>query len=157
MSYVDGFVLVVPKRKLAIYKKMATRAAMVWRDHGALDYRECVADDVQWGKSTSFPRSVKLKSNEVVVFSYIVHKSRKQRDRVNAKAMKDPRLASARRIVPLLPLSSPECMQPESPMPAAATSAIQYPCFMSLPLRLNLRREETANRIPGSCSVIARA
>ena len=143
-QYIDGFVIPVPKKKLGEYRRIAKIAGKVWREHGALDYRECVADAVQWGKSTSFPRSVKLKSNEVVVFSYIVHKSRKQRDRVNAKAMKDPRLASARRIVPLLPLSSPECMQPESPMPAAATSAIQYPCFMSLPLRLNLRREETA-------------
>jgi uncharacterized protein YbaA (DUF1428 family) len=73
---------------------MAQLAGKVWRDHGALDYREWVADDVKPGKWTSFPRSVKLKPNEVVVFSYIVYKSRAQRDRVNAKAMKDPRLAS---------------------------------------------------------------
>jgi len=92
-QYIDGFVIPVPKKKLGEYRRIAKIAGKVWRKHGALDYRECVADDVQWGKSTSFPRSVKLKSNEVVVFSYIVHKSRKQRDRVNAKAMKDPRLA----------------------------------------------------------------
>ena len=92
MSYVDGFVLVVPKRKLAIYKKMATRAAMVWKDHGALDYREWVADDVKIGKFTSFPRSVKLKPGETVVFAWITYKSRAQRDKINAKVMADPRL-----------------------------------------------------------------
>jgi uncharacterized protein YbaA (DUF1428 family) len=71
---------------------MAQTAGKVWRDHGALEYIECVADDVKRGKRTSFPRSVKLKPNETVVFSYIVYKSRAQRDRINAKAMKDPRL-----------------------------------------------------------------
>jgi uncharacterized protein YbaA (DUF1428 family) len=92
MSYVDGFVLPVPRRKLAAYKKLATVASKVWRDHGALEYRECVADDVKPGKWTSFPQSVKLKKGEVVVFAWIVYKSRKQRDSVNAKVMKDPRL-----------------------------------------------------------------
>jgi uncharacterized protein YbaA (DUF1428 family) len=91
MSYVDGFVLPVPKKKIAAYKKMATLASKVWKDHGALDYRECVADDVKPGKLTSFPQSVKLKKNEVVVFAYIIFKSRKHRDSVNAKAMKDKR------------------------------------------------------------------
>ena len=94
MSYVDGFVLPVPKKKLAAYKKMAKLGSKVWKDHGALDYRECVADDVKPGKSTSFPQSVKLKKNETVVFAYIVYKSRKDRDRINAKAMKDPRFAN---------------------------------------------------------------
>jgi uncharacterized protein YbaA (DUF1428 family) len=91
--YVDGYVLPVPKKKLAVYRQMARRAGKVWRDHGALEYVESVADDVKPGKWTSFPRSVKLKPNETVVFSFIVYRSRAQRDRVNAKAMKDPRLA----------------------------------------------------------------
>jgi uncharacterized protein YbaA (DUF1428 family) len=73
---------------------MAQKAGKVWRDHGAVDYRECVADDVKKGKLTSFPQSVKLKPGEVVVFAYIVYKSRAHRDRVNAKVMKDPRLAN---------------------------------------------------------------
>ncbi len=93
MSYVDGFVVPVPKDKLAAYKRMATKAGKIWREHGALEYRECVADDVKPGKHTSFPQSVKLKPDEVVVFSWIVYKSRAQRDRINAKVMKDPRLA----------------------------------------------------------------
>jgi uncharacterized protein YbaA (DUF1428 family) len=91
--YVDGFVVPVPRRKLAAYRRMAQKAGRVWRDHGALEYIECVADDVKLGKWTSFPRSVKLKRNETVVFSYIVYKSRAQRDSINAKVMKDPRLA----------------------------------------------------------------
>jgi uncharacterized protein YbaA (DUF1428 family) len=93
MSYVDGFVVPVPKRNLAAYRAMARKAGKVWREHGALEYRESVADDVKWGKRTSFPRSVKLKGNEVVWFSWIVYKSRKDRDRVLAKVMKDRRLA----------------------------------------------------------------
>ena len=92
MSYVDGFVVPVPIKNLAAYKRMARKAGKVWREHGALDYRECVADDVKPGKHTSFPQSVKLKAGETVVFSWIVYKSRAQRDRVNAKAMADPRL-----------------------------------------------------------------
>jgi uncharacterized protein YbaA (DUF1428 family) len=91
--YVDGFVVPVPKKKLEAYRRMARTAGKVWRDHGALDYRECVADDVKVGKWTSFPRSVKLKPGETVVFSWIMYKSRVHRDRVNAKVMKDPRLA----------------------------------------------------------------
>ena len=94
MSYVDGFVVPVPKRKVKAYLAMARKAARVWKDHGALDYKECMADDVSWGKRTSFPRSVKLKASEVVWFSYIVYKSRQHRDRVMAKVMKDKRLAS---------------------------------------------------------------
>ena len=91
--YVDGYVLPVPNKKLAAYRRMAQKAGKVWRDHGALEYIESVADDVKRGKWTSFPRSVKLKPNETVVFAFIVYKSRAQRDRVNAKVMKDPRLA----------------------------------------------------------------
>ena len=93
MSYVDGFVVPVPKKKVQEYRRLAQRAGKVWREHGALDYREFVADDVKVGKWTSFPRSVKLKRGETVVFSWIVYKSRDHRDRVNAKVMKDKRLA----------------------------------------------------------------
>ena len=93
MQYVDGFVVPVPKKNIAAYRRMAKTAGKVWRDHGALDVREYVADDVKLGKWTSFPRSVKLKSGETVIFSWIVYKSRAHRDRVNAKVMKDPRLA----------------------------------------------------------------
>ena len=91
--YVDGFVLPVPKKNMAAYRRMAQKAGKVWREHGALEYIECVADDVKPGKRTSFPQSVKLKPGEAVVFAYIVYKSRAHRDRVNAKVMKDPRLA----------------------------------------------------------------
>ena len=91
--YVDGFVLPVPKKNLQAYRRLAQKAGRIWREHGALEFRECVADDVKVGKQTSFPRSVKLKRGETVVFSYIVYKSRAHRDRVNAKVMKDPRLA----------------------------------------------------------------
>lgn len=93
MRYVDGFVVPVPTRNLKTYRRIARKAGKVWRDHGALEYIECVADDVKLGKWTSFPQSVKLKAGETVVFSYIVYRSRAHRDRVNAKAMKDPRLA----------------------------------------------------------------
>ncbi len=93
MSYVDGFIVPVPKKNLKAYRVIAEKAGKVWRDHGALDYKECVADDVKVGKLTSFPRSVKLKSTETVIFSYIVYKSRAHRDQVIAKVMKDPRLA----------------------------------------------------------------
>ena len=93
MQYVDGFVVPVPRKKLKAYFGMARKAGKVWMEHGALDYRECVADDVKVGKWTSFPRSVKLKRGETVIFSYIVYKSRKHRDAVIAKVMKDKRLA----------------------------------------------------------------
>jgi uncharacterized protein YbaA (DUF1428 family) len=92
MAYVDGFVAPVPKRKVDAYRRMARKAGKVWREHGALEYRECVADDVKTGKVTSFPQSVKRKRDETVVFSWIVYSSRAHRDRVNAKVMKDPRL-----------------------------------------------------------------
>src|SRR5215510_4199090 len=91
--YVDGYVLPVPRKNLAAYRRMAQTAGKVWRDHGALEYIECLADDVKSGKRTSFPQSVKLKKGETVIFAYIVYKSRAQRDRVNARVMKDPRLA----------------------------------------------------------------
>jgi uncharacterized protein YbaA (DUF1428 family) len=94
MKYVDGFVVPVPKKKLAAYKKMAQLGANVWLEHGALDYKECIADDVKPGKLTSFPQSVLLKRGEVVVFSWIGYKSRKHRDAVNKKVMADPRLAA---------------------------------------------------------------
>lgn len=94
MSYVDGFVLPVPTSKMAEYRKMARLAAKVWREHGALEYKECVADDVKAGKYTSFPQSVKLKKGETVVFSFIVYKSKADRNRVNKKVMSDPRLAA---------------------------------------------------------------
>jgi uncharacterized protein YbaA (DUF1428 family) len=94
MSYVDGFIVAVPKKKLAAYRRLATKAGKVWREHGALDYREWVAEDVKVGKLTSFPRSVKMKPGETVVFSWITYKSRAQRDRVNAKVMADARLKS---------------------------------------------------------------
>jgi uncharacterized protein YbaA (DUF1428 family) len=94
MSYVDGFIVPVPKRNVQAYLRMARKAGKVWREHGALQYRECIADDVKPGKWTSFPRAVKLKPGEAVWFSWIVYKSRKHRDRVLAKVMKDKRLAA---------------------------------------------------------------
>ena len=93
MSYVDGYVLPVPKKNLRAYARMARKAGKIWREHGAIEFRECVADDVKPGKYTSFPQSVKLKPGETVIFSWIVFKSRAHRDSVNSKVMKDPRLA----------------------------------------------------------------
>ncbi len=94
MRYVDGFVLPVPKKNLAAYRRMSTKASKVWRDHGALEYRECAGEDlaVKFGKS--FPKQLKTKPGETVVFAWIVYKSRKHRDQVNAKVKKDPRLGS---------------------------------------------------------------
>ncbi|HWA13312.1 MAG TPA: DUF1428 domain-containing protein [Burkholderiales bacterium] len=94
MSYVDGFLLAVPRKNLKKYQAIARKAGKVWKEYGAIDYVECVADDVRKGKLTSFPQSVKLRKGEVVVFSWIVYKSRAQRDSINRKVMKDPRLAS---------------------------------------------------------------
>lgn len=91
-NYVDGFVLPVPKKNLEAYRRVAKMAGRIWREHGALEYIECVADDVKPGKFTSFPQSVKLKAGETVFFSWIVYKSRAHRDRVVAKVMKDPRI-----------------------------------------------------------------
>lgn len=90
--YVDGFVVPVQKDRLNEYRRLARLAGKVWREHGALEYVECVADDVEPGKVTSFPRSVKLKDDEVVIFSWITYPSRAQRDRILKKAMNDPRL-----------------------------------------------------------------
>jgi uncharacterized protein YbaA (DUF1428 family) len=84
----------VPKKKLAAYRAMARKAGKIWREHGALEFRECIADDVKRGKLTSFPRAVKLKSGETVFFSYIVFRNKAERNRINAKVMKDKRLAS---------------------------------------------------------------
>ena len=94
MAYVDGYVLPLPKKNIAAYKTLSRKAGKVWMDHGALHYVECVEDDVKPGKKTSFPQAVKLKEGEVVVFSWIVYKSRAARDRINKKVMADPRLAS---------------------------------------------------------------
>ena len=94
MPYIDGFVVPVPIKNLAAYRSMSRKAGKLWREHGALEYFECVADDVKPGKVTSFPQSVKLKPGETVVFAWIVYKSRKDRDRINAKVMDDPRITS---------------------------------------------------------------
>jgi uncharacterized protein YbaA (DUF1428 family) len=92
-KYIDGFLLPVPKANLEAYRRMAEDAGKIWREYGALDYVECVADDVKPGEVTSFPQSVKLEPDETVVFAWIVYESREHRDRVNAQVMKDPRLA----------------------------------------------------------------
>jgi uncharacterized protein YbaA (DUF1428 family) len=91
--YVDGFVLPIPKRKVEVYRRIAQKAGRVWRDHGALEYRECVGDDLKSKFGVPFPRQMKTKPGETVVFAWITFKSRAHRDRVNAKVMKDPRLA----------------------------------------------------------------
>jgi len=93
MNYVDGFVVPVPKKNLSAYRRLARKASKVWMKYGALSYVECAGDDVKPGKVTSFPQSVKLKPGEVVVFAWITYKSRKHRDQVNAKVMKDPSIA----------------------------------------------------------------
>ena len=97
MSYVDGFVVPVPKRKVQAYKRMSRKAGKIWREYGAVDYVECIADDVKPGKVTSFPQAVKLKKGETVIFAFAVYKSRKHRDKVMAKVMVDPRLAECER------------------------------------------------------------
>jgi uncharacterized protein YbaA (DUF1428 family) len=92
MSYVDGFVLAVPKEKMEAYQELTRRAGAIWMEYGALSYVECVGDDVPYGELTSFPRAVQAREDEVVVFSWIVYKSREDRDAINAKIMADPRL-----------------------------------------------------------------
>ena len=92
-QYVDGFLLPVPKKNVAAYRRLATKASKIWREHGALEYRECVGDDLNVKGMVSFLRGIKTKPGETVVFAYITYKSRAHRDRVNAKVMKDPRLA----------------------------------------------------------------
>ena len=94
MRYVDGYVLPVPKKKLATYRRMAQKAGTIWREHGALEYRECAGDDLKTKFGVPFPRLAKAKPGETVVFSWIVFKSRAHRDRVNAKVMKDPRITA---------------------------------------------------------------
>jgi uncharacterized protein YbaA (DUF1428 family) len=94
MAYVDGFVLPVPKKNLRAYRRMAQLAGKIWREHGALEYRECVGDDLNVKMGLPFPRTIRIKPGETVFFSWIVYKSRAHRDRVNAKVMKDPRLAN---------------------------------------------------------------
>jgi uncharacterized protein YbaA (DUF1428 family) len=92
MRYVDGYVLPVTKKKLATYRRMAQKAGTIWREHGALQYRECAGDDLDVKFGVPFPRLAKAKPGETVVFSWIVFRSRAHRDRVNAKVMKDPRI-----------------------------------------------------------------
>ncbi len=94
MPYVDGFVLPVPKKNLQAYGRLARKAGKIWREHGALEYRECVGDDLNVKFALPFPKMVKPKPGETIVFSWIVYKSRAHRDRINAKVMKDPRLAN---------------------------------------------------------------
>ena len=93
MSYIDGFVVPAPKKRIGEYKKLAEKCKKIWKEYGALDYIEAVADDVKWGKTTSFRRAVKQKPNETVVFAYVVWKSRAARNAANKKVMRDPRLA----------------------------------------------------------------
>jgi uncharacterized protein YbaA (DUF1428 family) len=92
MPYVDGFLLAVPKQSIEAYKELARRAGEVWKEHGALAYVECVADDVPYGELTSFPRAVQAKDDETVIFAWILYESRERRDAINAKVMADPRL-----------------------------------------------------------------
>src|SRR3546814_8763479 len=93
MAYVDGFVVPVPKKNVEAYRQVSSKCGAIWRDHGALQYRECVADDVKPGKLTSFPQSVNLEDDETVIFAWITYESRAHRDEVNEKVMKDPRMA----------------------------------------------------------------
>ena len=90
--YVDGFVLPVPKKKVDAYRRLARKAGKIWKEYGALECTECIADDVQPGKLTSFPQSVDMKEDETVVFSWIVYESRAHRNAVNDKVMQDPRM-----------------------------------------------------------------
>jgi len=100
MAYVDGFVLPVPKKNLEAYRRMARDASKVWKDHGALEYWECAGDDLVGSPGLSFLKGIKVKAGETVVFSWIVYKSRAHRDRVNAKVMKDPRMAEMPKTMP---------------------------------------------------------
>ncbi|RZI42897.1 DUF1428 domain-containing protein [Herbaspirillum sp. HC18] len=93
MAYVDGFVVPLPKKNVDAYRQMASKAGAIWREYGALEFRECIADDVKPGKLTSFPQSVNLEDDETVVFSWIVYESRARRDEINDKVMNDPRMA----------------------------------------------------------------
>lgn len=93
MAYVDGFILPLPTSNIEKYREVAARAGAIWREHGALQFRECIAEDVKPGKLTSFPQAVNLEDGETVIFSWIVYESREKRDEVNDKVMKDPRMA----------------------------------------------------------------
>lgn len=93
MAYVDGFVVPLPKKNIETYREISSKFGAIWREHGALQFRECIADDVKPGKLTSFPQSVNLEPDETVVFSWIVYESRAHRDEVNDKVMQDPRMA----------------------------------------------------------------
>lgn len=95
MAYVDGFVIGMPKKNLAAYTRMSRAAGKVWREHGALEYRECVGDDLKFKMGVPFPRLAKTRAGETVVFSWIVYKSRAHRDRVNTRVMKDPRIVKS--------------------------------------------------------------
>ena len=94
MGYVDGYLVPVPKKNLQSYRRIAQQAGKIWREHGAMDYKECVGDDLNTKMGVPFPKSVKTKSGETVIFAYILFKSRAHRDRVNVKVMKDPRIHS---------------------------------------------------------------
>ena len=94
MRYVDGYVIPVPKKSIPAYRRIAAKAGKIWREYGALDYKECVGDDLQTKFGIPFPRLAKVKPGETIVFAWIVFKSRAHRDRVNAKVMKDPRIAN---------------------------------------------------------------
>ena len=100
MPYVDGFVVPVPKDKIEAYRAMAETAGAVWREHGALEFHECIADDVKAGEVTSFPQAVQLKDDETVFFSWIVYNSREERDAINEKVMNDPRLKATMDAIP---------------------------------------------------------
>lgn len=92
MTYVDGYVLPVPTKKLAVYQKIAAKAGKIWKEHGALEYKECVGEDLKTSFGVSFTKNMNLKKGETVIFAFVVFKSRAHRDKVNAKVMKDPRL-----------------------------------------------------------------
>lgn len=100
MSYVDGYVLPVPRKNIAAYKKLAALGGKLWMEHGAISYKECVAEDMKVKCGLPFPKIVKPKRGEVIVFAYIVFKSRKHRDAVNKKVMNDPRMAEAPKEMP---------------------------------------------------------
>jgi len=100
MAYVDGFIVPVQKSQLDAYRALAEKAGAIWREHGALEFRECMAEDVKPGQLTSFPQAVQLKDDEVVFFSWIVYNSREERDAVNAKVMQDPRMGDMMETMP---------------------------------------------------------
>jgi len=100
MPYVDGFVIAVPKKNMPAYRRMSQKAGKIWKEHGALEYRECAGDDLNIKFGLPFPKMMKLKAGETPVFSWIVYKSRAHRDSVNAKVMKDPRLKGSEKSMP---------------------------------------------------------